>query len=302
MATKKFDSLFENLLNELTVDPLGGPAEFAGPIRSAIGTAPGGGYLIGKIAEATSKSKEEVVDMISQDLFDKVFPGGQNPANNEDAYRASITNALIEIVKNIQEEQGVKIPGAGRAVAGYTARLISQLGATKKEYGARVSKEEIKAAVEDAGDTDGATPAAEPKAPKAVRYMDEAEYEILTPEEMSAAGVELRDDLKTYYSRIENIADQVQKGKDLVRAVQRGGTDVGSATKAVNALIKVGAIKYASAENSDQDIEALMASEEDMDEVARKEFETSFGKTFKDWEAAQPGSASERGWQKGYDV
>jgi hypothetical protein len=100
---------------------------FAGSLKSGIGTAPGGGYLIGKIADATGKSKEEVIDMISKDLFDKVFPDGVNPANNEDAYRASITNALMEIVKGIQETEGINIPGAGKAVAGYTSSLISQL-------------------------------------------------------------------------------------------------------------------------------------------------------------------------------
>lgn len=298
MATKKFDSLYENLLSELTpVDAEYG--SFSSSLKSGIGTAPGGGYLIGKIAEVLNKSKEEVVDMISQELFDKVFPGGTNPANNEDAYRASISNAIVEIVKNIQEREGVKIPGAGKAVAGYTARVISQLGDAKKEYGARVSQQEVKAAVQKAEPTEGAKPS-EPKAPKAARYLDEAEYEILTPDEMSAAGVELSDDLKTYYSRIENIADQVQKGSDIAKAIQRGGTDAGSAVKAAAALIRAGAIKYASAENSDQDIEALEAGDEDMDEVGRREFEKSFGRAYQDYMSSQPG-AGQKDWQKGYD-
>lgn len=291
MATKNFDSLFEQLLTELT--PVGAEYEtFAGSLKSGIGTAPGGGYLIGKLADALGKSKEEVVDMISKELYDKVFPGGTNPANNEDAYRASISNALLEIVKGIEASfGGVKVPGAGKAVAGYTARLISQLGDAKKEYGARVSKEEVKAAVEDAEESsvENGKPA-EPKAPKAARFMEEAEYEILTPEEMSEAGVELSDDLKTYYSRIENIADQVQKGRELVRTVQRGGTDVGSATKAVSALIRAGAIKYASAANSDQDIEALEREEGDIEDIGRREFEKSFGKVYKDYMASQPSS------------
>ena len=290
MATQKFDSLFEQLLGELT--PVGAEYEtFAGSLKSGIGTAPGGGYLIGKLADALGKSKEEVVDMISKDLYDKVFPNGENPANNEDAYRAAITNAVVDIIKGIEASAGVKIPGAGKAVAGYTARVISQLGDAKKEYGARVSKQEVKAAVEDAEEAsvENGEPAA-PKAPKAARYMDEAEYEILTPEEMSAAGVELSDDLKTYYSRVENIADQVQKGKDLVKVIQRGGTDVGSATKAAAALIRAGAIKYASAANSDQDVEALEREDGDIEEIGRKEFEKSFGKVYKDYMASQPGS------------
>ena len=290
MATKKFDSLFENLLTELT--PVGAEYEtFAGSLKSGIGTAPGGGYLIGKLADVLSKSKEEVVDMISKELYDKVFPGGENPANNEDAYRAAISNALVEIVRGIEASQGVKVPGAGKAVAGYTARLVSQLGDAKKEYGARVSKQEVKAAVEDAeeGSVENGKPA-EPKAPKAARYLDEAEYEILTPDEMSAAGVELSDDLKTYYSRVENIADQVQKGKDIVRAIQRGGTDVGAATKAASSLIRAGAIKYATAENSDQDVEALEAGDEDMEDVTRREFERSFSKTYQDAMKSEPGA------------
>lgn len=157
MATKNFDTLFEQLLNELT--PVSTELEpFAGSLKSKIGEAPGGGYLIGKIADTLTKhkgeevTKEQVVDMISQELFDKVFPGGTNEANNEDAYRASIKKALIEIVKGIQEREGVKIPGAGDAVAGYTARVISQLGDATKEYGARVSKEEVQSAVENAED------------------------------------------------------------------------------------------------------------------------------------------------------
>ena len=288
MATQKFDSLFEQLLGELS--PVGAEYEtFAGSLKSGIGTAPGGGYLIGKLADALGKSKEEVVDMISKDLYNKVFPGGENPANNEDAYRAAISNAVVDIIKGIEASAGVKVPGAGKAVAGYTARVISQLGDAKKEYGARVSKQEVKAAVEDAeeGSVENGEPAA-PKAPKAARYMDEAEYEILTPEEMSEAGVELSDDLKTYYSRIENIADQVQKGKDLVKTIQRGGTDVGSATKAASALIRSGAIKYASAANSDQDVEALEAGEEDIERIGKQEFERSFGKAYKDYMSSQP--------------
>lgn len=294
MATQKFDSLFEEILNELL--PVSADYEpFMGSIKSKIETAPGGGYLIGNIATALNKSKEDVVQMISKELYDKVFPGGINPSNNEDAYRATISDALLDIVKSIQETEGVKIPGAGKAIAGYTARVISQLGDAKKEYGAKVSRQEVESAVEQAEDETAEAPVGKSapeasKQPKAARYIDEAEYEILTPDEMSAAGVDLRDDLKTYYSRIENIADQVQKGKDIVKAIQRGGTDTSMATRAVSALIRAGAIKYATAENSDQDIEALEAGDEDMGDVTRKEFEKSFSKTYKDYMASQPGA------------
>jgi hypothetical protein len=295
MATKKFDSLFENLLNELS--PVTADYEtFGSSLKGAIGTAPGKGYLIGNIADSLGKSKEEVVDMISKSLFDKVFgkyENNTNPARNEDQYRNAIKSALAEIIMDLKKENpDMKVPGAD-AVKGYTARVISQLATAEKDYsaGAQAAPQEVEKAVEGASDesVENGVPA-EPKAPKAARYMDEAEYEILTPEEMSEASVELSDDLKTYYSRIENIADQVQKGKDLVKAIQRGGTDVGSATKAASALIRAGAIKYASAANSDQDVEALEREDGDIEEIGRKEFEKSFGKAYKDYMASQPGA------------
>jgi hypothetical protein len=293
MATKNFNSLFNQLLNEYT--PVGAEfGSFGSSLKSAIGTAPGKGYLIGNIADSLGKTKEEVVDMISKSLFDKVFgkyPDNTNPAKNEDQYRNAIKWALAEIIMDLKKENpGLKVPGAD-AVKGYTARVISQLAKAEKDYsaGAQAAPQEVEKAVEDAEPTEGQKPA-EPKAPKAAKYMDDAEYEILTPEEMSAAGVELRDDLKTYYARIENIADQVQKGSDITRAIQRGGTDAGSALRAAAALIRAGAIKYASAENSDQDIEALEREEGDIEEIGRKEFEKSFGKVYKDYMASQPGS------------
>ena len=295
MATKKFDSLFENLLNELS--PVTADYEtFGSSLKSGIGTAPGKGYLIGNIADSLGKSREEVVDMISKSLFDKVFgkyPNNTNPAKNEDQYRNAIKGAIKEIVDDLKAENpDMKVPGAD-AVKGYTARVISQLATAEKDYsqGAQAAPQQVEKAVEDAEPVENGTPA-EPKAPKAARYMDEAEYEILTPDEMSAAGVELSDDLKTYYSRIENIADQVQKGKDLVKAIQRGGADVGSAMKAASALIRAGAIKYASAENSDQDVEALEREDGDIEEIGRREFEKSFGKAYKDYMASKPEAMS----------
>jgi hypothetical protein len=289
MATKKFDSLYEEFTQKLTEAPVyAEPEAFKSNLKSGIGTAPGGGYGIGKLADALQISKEEAVDLISQELYDKVFPGGVNPANNDMAYRASITNAIKEVATKIAQEKGIELKGLGSAVAGYTARVVDQLTKADKQYGSSTTPQEIKNVVSDE-EVDSSTPT-EPKAPKAARYMDEAEYEILTPEEMSAAGVELSDDLKTYYSRIENIADQVQKGKDIVKTLHRGGTDTGTATKAASALIRAGAVKYASAENSDQDVEALEVGDEDMEDVTRREFERSFSKTYKDAMASEPKS------------
>ena len=222
---------------------------------------------------------------------------GTNPAKNEDSYRSHIKTALKEVIDDLKAEYpDLKVPGAD-AVKGYTARIVSQLATTEKDYsgGVRATEQEVTSAVEEAEEDGSSEPAesekeAEIKAPRAAKFMEGAEYEILTPEEMAEVGVELSDDLKTYYSRIENIADQVQTGKALVRTIQRGGTDTGSATKAVSALIRAGAIKYATAENSDQDVEALEREEGDIEEIGRKEFEKSFGKVYKDAMASEPGA------------
>jgi vacuolar-type H+-ATPase subunit H len=297
MATQQFDSLFEQLLGELT--PVTADYEnFDSSLKGGIETAPGKGYLIGNIADSLGKTREEVINMISKTLFDKVFgkyENNTNPAKNEDQYRNAIKSALTEIVNDLKTENpDMKVPGAD-AVKGYTARVISQLATAEKDYsaGAQAAPQEVEKAIEDASEesVENGAPA-EPKAPKAARYMDEAEYEILTSDEMSAAGVELSDDLKTYYSRIENIADQVQKGKDIVKTLQRGGTDTGTATKAAAALIRAGAVKYASAENSDQDVEALEREDGDIEEIGRREFEKSFGKVYKDYMASKPEAMS----------
>jgi hypothetical protein len=293
MATKQFDSLYEQLTQQLTEAPVyAEPEAFKSSLRSGIGSAPGGGYGIGKLADVLQISKEEAVDLISQKLYDKVFPGGVNPANNDMAYRTSIGNAVKEVAAQVAQEKGIELKGLGSAVAGYTARVVDQLTKADKQYGASASPQEVKSVVaSDEESVENGAPA-EPKAPKAARYLDDAEYEILTTDEMSAAGVELSDDLKTYYSRIENIADQVQKGKDIVKTLQRGGTDTGTATKAASALIRAGAIKYATAANSDQDVEALEREDGDIEEIGRKEFEKSFGKVYKDYMASKPEAMS----------
>lgn len=294
MATKNFDSLYEQLTQQLTEAPVlePDPQRFAKNLQSGVGSAPGDAYGIGKLASALKVSKEQAVDLISQKLYDKVFPGGVNRANNDTAYRASIANAVKEVAAAVAKEKGVELKGLGNAVAGYTARVIDQLTKADKQYGSQATAQEVEKVVNEEP-VEGSAPA-EPKAPKAARYMDEAEYEILTPEEMSEAGVSLSDDLKTYYSRVENIADQIQKGKDIVRTIQRGGADVGSATKAASALIRAGAIKYATAENSDQDIEALEREEGDIEEIGRKEFEKSFGAAYKDYMSSRPEAMSYR--------
>jgi len=155
MATKNFDSLYEQLLTELMPvypgeEGSGSAEEFSSELEAGAENMPGGGYLFGKIAKALNIDKKDVIKMISKDLFDKIFPGGVNKANNNTAFRQSISNALREIVNKIQEEKDVKISGAGEAVAGYTARIVDQLTKNKKVYGeeASVTKEDVSSAIE----------------------------------------------------------------------------------------------------------------------------------------------------------
>jgi hypothetical protein len=300
MATKNFDSLLNEYLSQLTEAPVyePDPEEYIKKLKAGIDTAPGDAYGYGKLADALKISKENVIDLIGLSIYNKVFPGGVNPANNNMSYRASIANAVKSVILGVAKDNKIDLKGMGDAVAGFTARITDQLSDSRKEYGppgTRVPLEKIKADISEEGSEENGKPAT-PKVPKAARYLDEAEYEILTPDEMSAAGVELSDDLKTYYSRVENIADQVQKGKDIVRAIQRGGTEAGSATKAASRLISAGAIKYATAENSDQDVAALEAGDEDMEDVTRREFEKSFSKTYQDAMKSEP-SAMNLGYE-----
>lgn len=293
MATTNFDTLFEQLINELMPvypgqEGGGSEEEFSKELSSGAENMPGEGYVFGKIANALGISREEAIKKVAKDLFDKVFPGGVNKANNNTAFRNSIADALVKVVKDIEVKEDISIPGAGKAVAGYTARIVDQLVSTKKVFdGEKVTQEDVNTAVEKAARNE--TEEGSAPAPKTARYIDEAEYEILTPEEMSEAGIELSDDLMTYYGRIENLATQVQKGKDIANAIS-GGEDIGRGGQKVAALIRAGVIKYATPENSDQDIEALEAGEEDIEEVGRKEFERSFGKAYKDYMSSQPGA------------
>jgi hypothetical protein len=291
MATKQFDSLFENLLNELT--PVTADYEtWSGGIEKDIETAAGGGYGIGKLADALGMKKADAFRLISRSIYDKVFPNGTNKANNNMAFRNSIQDAVLNVINKVAEDKKVKLDKFYKPMAGYTARIIDQLGKTEKVYGSSATPQEVEKAVKDASEesVENGAPA-EPKAPKAARYLDDAEYEILTPDEMSEANIKLSDELTTYYGRIENLADQVQKGKDIANAIS-GGEDIARAGGKVAALIRAGAIKYATAENSDQDIQALEAGDEDMEEIGRKEFEKSFGKVYKDYMASKPEAMS----------
>ena len=126
MATKKFDTLFEQLLNELT--PVTADYEtWSGGIEKDIETAAGGGYGIGKLADALKISKKDAFRLISKEIYDKVFPGGTNKANNNLAFRNSVQDAVFDVINNVAQQKNVKLDKFYKPIAGYTARVIDPL-------------------------------------------------------------------------------------------------------------------------------------------------------------------------------
>ena len=139
-----FEAYKQKLLTELDVG-----ADFAGgavaPIKKAIKSAPGKGYLIDLISKGLSISHEDATDMLVNKVFNKVFKqkavtiNGKtypfsNDATNEDQFRTIVKNAVAVAVQEIQKENpSLKLPGSD-AIKGYTARVISNLGGFAKDF------------------------------------------------------------------------------------------------------------------------------------------------------------------------
>ena len=149
--TKNFDKLFEGLICELSpVDADYGA--FSTSLKDKIGSAPGRGYLIGTIADALGVTREDVIDKISQKLFDRLFENGRNEANTEEEYREAISTVLKGIVEDLKTENpDAKIPSAA-AIRGYTARIISSIAEVTKDFSGMPSKPAVKAAVQQAAE------------------------------------------------------------------------------------------------------------------------------------------------------
>lgn len=91
-------------------------------------------YLFKDIADALNITVQTAVDLVSQRLFDRLFPNNQpNPANTEDEFRDAIFNALTEIVDEINQQAGTNIKNS-KSQKTYTARIISALGQTVKTF------------------------------------------------------------------------------------------------------------------------------------------------------------------------
>jgi hypothetical protein len=131
--TNKFNTLFEQLLTELTpVDADAG--SFSSSLGSSIDSAPGDGYLIGTVAKALNISKKQASEKVATSLYKKLFTDGRNDASSEDEYREAISYALSDVIAEIKAENPeAKIPTAA-AQRGYTARVISKLATATKDF------------------------------------------------------------------------------------------------------------------------------------------------------------------------
>jgi hypothetical protein len=140
-----FEAYKQNILiNELDIgtDWAGGGEP---EIRKKIGTAPGGGYLIGTIANSLNISKEEAADMLTAALFPRLFKQKQavingkevgyvNSSTNEDQFRQQIKDAIKLALNDLKiRNPELQIPSSD-ALKGYTARVIANLGGFYRDY------------------------------------------------------------------------------------------------------------------------------------------------------------------------
>lgn len=273
--TTSFDALYEQIISEMM--PVGSEfGSFTGSLKSGIGTAPGGGYLIGAIADALGISKEDAVQKISAGLYDKLFGAeGINPANSEEEYRAAISKALEELVKELKvQHPEAKIPGAA-AIRGYTARVISALGTATKEFGEKATVADVESAVEDASAEEGgseeeAAPVKAEKPVAAASFKPGRDYYLKSREEIPAGT--LKGDLQAIYDRIEGIAGEVTSGADIEKTLRKGGTEQGRISSYLRKFIEVGVLEPAEEEGGSGSGGALEAGE-DRKGFARREFE-----------------------------
>jgi len=304
MLAKKFDTLLEDVLRRINEAPVTGGPEFVPSLRTAIDTAPGGGYLIGHIAKSLNKSKQEIIDMIGTKLFDKVFgqyPDNVNPAKNEDQYRNSIKAALTEIIQELKEQNpNMKVPGAD-AVRGYTARVISQLGQATKDYtgGVSGSEQTVKTAVRSAASTEGAKTVAAKEEPKAFRASSTVDY---TFEPEVKIGLLNDEELRIYDAVDKSSAysgrELIDYLKDEVKLDTREDLNVSRITRILNSLIKKDIISVTAKPSEEGDVEALLSGGEDMERVEKDTFERELGAAWRDAVASDPSRLSGR--EEGY--
>lgn len=91
-------------------------------------------YLFQRLADIFNITVQQAVNLVKQRLFDILFPENQpNPANTEAEYRDAIFTALTQIIEQLENEHNIRIGGGG-SIKTWTARIISNLGNTRKMF------------------------------------------------------------------------------------------------------------------------------------------------------------------------
>jgi hypothetical protein len=91
-------------------------------------------YFFQKLAEQLNITVSNAVNLVKQQLFNELFLNNTNPANTEVEYREAIFNALTTVIEHIENQYNIRIRGGG-SLKTWTARIISNLAETRKEYG-----------------------------------------------------------------------------------------------------------------------------------------------------------------------
>lgn len=141
--------IFEAYKSKILINELDVGTDWAGggepEIKKKIGTAPGGGYLIGNIASSLNISKEEASDILTAAVFPRLFKqkaavingkevGYINPSKNEDQFRQQVKDAIKLALNDLKiRYPELKVPSSD-ALRGYTARVIANLGGFYRDY------------------------------------------------------------------------------------------------------------------------------------------------------------------------
>jgi hypothetical protein len=301
MATANFDSLYESLLNELS--PVAADeTSFGSSLEQNIGTAPGDAYLIGDLATALGKTREEVVQMIAKPLYSEIFgETGVNPANSEEEYRGAIADALKTVVDKLAAENNIKV--SNRAdLKKFTARIVSNLADATKDFSEKVSEQELEvataaAAAEDDSDEhaseEGGEVAPETQADETdvvagviqpTPYKAYNEYFIKDRENIPSGT--LTRELEPIYTRIEGMAGSDVSGEDIENRLRKAGTEQGRIVRYIKDLIKAGVIEPSESAKTPDEISALEAGDEDMGRVEQDTFDKLYKHAFKDYQGA----------------
>ena len=301
MATINFDSLYESLLNELS--PVAAEeGSFGSSLEKNIGSASGDAYLIGDLATALGKTREDVVKMISSDLYKELFgETGVNPANTEKEYREDIARALDVVVNKIAKENNITV--SKRAdLKKFTARIVSNLADATKDFSEQASSGEVNVAVASAAAEDDSEEHAEEEghetAEPSAATDQETVQDVLQPVNYKAYNeyfIKSRDDipsgtlsreLEPIYSRIEGLAGEDISGEDIEKRLQQSGTERGKIVRYIKDLIKANVIEPSESAKTSDEVSALEPGEEDMGRVEQDTFDKLYKHAFRDYKGA----------------